>query len=129
MPDGAAHPAARRMQTMTPEQAEHHKRRIAEGRRAAAEERARQVQAARAATGPVNLTLIAYDVAMAAALTSTSERIVRRAIAEGALEARKMGRRVLIENAALRRWIASMAKLDPGAADRSGAPSSDPEAA
>lgn len=57
---------------------------------------------------PPAVALIAYDIRAAAAATSTSEKTIRLVIASGELPARKLGRKYLIEDAALRDWVGSL---------------------
>lgn len=70
-------------------------------------------QAAATAPPPPAVALIAYDIAAAAAATSTSEKTIRLAILHGRLAARKLGRKYLIEDAALRDWIGSLPASGP----------------
>lgn len=57
---------------------------------------------------PPAAALIAYSVAAAAAATSTSEKTIRLAILHSELVARKLGRKYLIEDAALRDWVGAL---------------------
>ena len=60
-----------------------------------------------------SVTPLAYQLETAARATDCSTKHLRREISAGRLAARKMGRRFIIERAALENWIASLKTIHP----------------
>jgi excisionase family DNA binding protein len=56
---------------------------------------------------------LAYQLETAARVTDCSTKHLRREISAGRLAARKMGRRFIIERAALESWIAGFKTIQP----------------